>query len=173
MSYDQALAEAEKRAAALVEHMKWATTKLGGHVDDKWDTEAFKATVETAARKVAAGSVSPPPGAAGKVQLGPVEINATEREVAITFSQEKREFATTGPKGMIMFVLVHDLKNKPSSEAEISSAMQERGWSYPHNTLAPELGKLVKIGDLIKESERPTTYRLPGKLNLTIDGKKV
>jgi hypothetical protein len=75
---------------------------------------------------------------------------------------------------MIMFALVHDLKNVPSGESEISAAMVERGWSYPHNTLAPELAKLARDGDLIKEgATRGVRYRVPGKLKITIDGEKV
>jgi hypothetical protein len=155
MSYDQKLAELEKENENLRDKVR--------ELSDQLERLSEKPGV----------AAKPPPAPGGTVQAGPVAINAVERAIAITFSQEKREFTTTGPKGMIMFVLVHDLKNKPSTESEISSAMQERGWSYPHNTLAPELGKLVKIGDLIKETERPTKYRMPGKLNLTLDGKKV
>lgn len=111
------------------------------------------------------------PVVGGKVNLGDVDINATERAVNITFNQEKREFTTDGPTGMFLFCLIHDLGNSPSTESQVSAKMQERGWSYSHQTLSPMLAKLVNAGDLIKEgATRAITYRLPGKLILTIDG---
>lgn len=107
------------------------------------------------------------------VQTGEVNINAIERTISVTFSQEKRAFVTSNVKGMIMFTLAHDFKNVPSGESEISFAMQERGWVYHHNTLAPEIGKLVKDGDLLREgATRGVKYRIPGKLRLVIDGEK-
>jgi hypothetical protein len=111
--------------------------------------------------------------AGGKVQLGPIAIQATEREVAITFSQEKRTFETTGPRGRMMFTLIHDLKNRLSTQVEIQDAMAERGWRHPNNVCAPELAKMKANGDLISEGERPMKYRVPGKLIVYIDGKKV
>jgi hypothetical protein len=115
-----------------------------------------------------------PPPAGSKVQVGPINLQAIERQLNITFSQEERVFKTTGPKGMMMFCLIRDLGNQPSGESEISAAMVERGWNYGHNTLAPELAKLVRDGDLVKEgATRGVKYRVPGKLILSIDGKKI
>lgn len=183
MSFDQQLADEIKRANAFADEMKKAMKKLGGIVDEKWNDEELIAQFrETISATVNAGRPDPHgkdspsinDSRYQKVQAGPMRIEAIEREVSITFSQEQREFKTTGPKGMIMFALVHDLKNEPSGESEISEAMRERGWDYPHNTLAPELGKLTKDGDLIKEgATRGVRYRVPGKLRITIDGQKV
>jgi hypothetical protein len=175
MSFDEQLAAAHREADALRDEIKSAMKKLGGIVDDKWDDAALIAQFrETISATVNAGRQTAPATGNGKVQAGPMHIEAIEREVSITFSQEERTFKTTGPKGMIMFALVHDLKNQPSGESEISEAMRERGWDYPHNTLAPELGKLTKDGDLIKEgATRGVRYRVPGKLILSIDGKKI
>jgi hypothetical protein len=175
MSFDEQLAAAHREADALRAEIKSAMKKLGGIVDDKWDDEVLITQFrETISATVNAGRQTAPATGNGKVQAGPMHIDAIEREVSITFSQEERTFKTTGPKGMIMFALVHDLKNDPSGESEISAAMVERGWTYPHNTLAPELAKLARDGDLIKEgATRGVRYRVPGKLRLTIDGKKI
>jgi hypothetical protein len=176
MSFDEQLAAAHREADALRDEMKKAMKKLGGVVDEKWNDEELIAQFrETISATVNAGrQTAPATTGNGKVQAGPISIDAIEREVSITFSQEERVFKTTGPKGMIMFALVHDLKNDPSGESEISAAMTERGWIYPHNTLAPELAKLARDGDLIKEgATRGVRYRVPGKLRLTIDGQKV
>jgi DNA-binding PadR family transcriptional regulator len=75
-------------------------------------------------------------------------------------------------RGRIMFALVHDLKNQPSREKEIITTMAERGWNHIRQTVAPELSKLVKAGFLIR-NDGDATYRLPGKLILSIDGKKI
>lgn len=174
MSFDEQLAQANQRAERFATVIKDVMHRLGvppeENCNDDVLIESFIAAITEA--------TSRPPAAAtsgnGKVQAGPMRIEAIEREVAITFSQEERTFKTTGPKGMIMFALVHDLKNDPSGESEISAAMVERGWTYPHNTLAPELAKLARDGDLIKEgATRGVRYRVPGKLRLSIDGKKV
>lgn len=175
MSFDQQLADATTRTEKFITEMKNAMKKLGGVVDEKWDDEELIVQFrETISATVNAGRKMPvaAPSGNGKVQIGPVNINAVEREVSITFSQETREFQTTGPRGMIMFTVLGDLKTG-GTEAEISSAMHERGWNYGHSTMAPELAKLVKSGDLIAEGERPKKYRVPGKLKITIDGKKV
>jgi hypothetical protein len=176
MSFDEQLAEAHKRADTLRNEIELQMKRLGGVVDKEWDDETLIVQFrETVSATLNAGrSTAAPATGNGKVQAGPMHIEAIEREVSITFSQEERTFKTTGPKGMIMFALVHDLKNQPSGESEISAAMTERGWIYPHNTLAPELAKLARDGDLIKEgATRGVRYRVPGKLRLTIDGKKV
>jgi hypothetical protein len=115
----------------------------------------------------------PPAPTGAKVNVGPIDLQAIERQVGITFSQERFEFRTDGPQGMMMFCLIHDLGNAPSRESEISAKMQERGWNYPHQTLAPALAKMVTAGHLIKEGmTNAITYRVPGKLIVTIDGRK-
>lgn len=156
MSYDQRVADLEKERNDLREEVRQLKQTIEG--------------LQPGGKPVAPANVP----AGGTVQVGPVEINAIERALNITLSQERRDFATTGVKGMIMFTLAHDLKNAPSGESEISALMQERGWVYHHNTLAPEIGKLVKDGDLLKEgATHGVKYRIPGKLILMIDGKKV
>ena len=102
------------------------------------------------------------------LQLGPIDLEAVERTVTLSHSEELREFQTTNPKGRIMYVLIKDLDNKPSTEKELGEAMQERGWNYGHGTLAPELSKMVGNGDLIANDEKPRTYRIPGKLKLKL-----
>jgi hypothetical protein len=108
----------------------------------------------------------------GVVRVGPLSFDAVERAVSITFSQEPASFETAGVRGRIMFALVHDLKNQPSREKEIITTMAERGWNHIRQTVAPELSKLVKAGYLIR-NDGDATYRLPGKLILSIDGKKI
>jgi hypothetical protein len=176
MSFDQQLADANRIADMLRDNMKWAMKKLGGVIDDNWsDSELiaqFRNTVEASINSKAAPA-SAPNGTGGTVQTGPANFDVIEREISITFSQETHEFTTKGPRGMIMFTVVHDLKNKPCTQAEIRDTMKERGWVYGDNTIAPELAKLAKAGHLLKQGTKPMQYRLPGKIKLIIDGKKV
>jgi hypothetical protein len=175
MSFDQQLADANRIADMLRDNMKWAMKKLGGVIDDNWsDSELiaqFRNTVEASINSKAA--LAAPNGSGGTVQTGPANFDVIEREISITFSQETHEFTTKGPRGMIMFTVVHDLKNKPCTQAEIRDTMKERGWVYGDNTIAPELAKLAKAGHLLKQGTKPMQYRLPGKLKLIIDGKRI
>jgi hypothetical protein len=111
-----------------------------------------------------------PPAAGSKVQVGALSIDAIERELNITISQDPRSFSTETVKGKILYVIVNDLGNRPSPRSAIVSALSERGWNIGPNTMSPELGGLTKNGDLIKDGEN---YRLPGKVHLSIDGKKI
>lgn len=131
------------------------------------------------AAEAAAGTPAPSPevkfrdaggGPTQTINLGDMDINAIEREIGITFTQEKRVYETTGVRGRIMFAIVHELQNTPAREADIIRAMTERGWNHPRQSVSPELAKLVKMGDLVRDD---ATFRLPGKLILTIDGKPV
>jgi hypothetical protein len=180
MAYDQ------EKADLLRENNEQTATILGlqAQIAELLKANRLRDTAEPLERGPKPEHISiepkgdPPPkaplGAGQKVQVGPINLQAIERELNITFLQEQRNFKTTGPKGMMMFVLVNDFNNVPAGESEISQAMQERGWIYGHNTLAPELAKLCRDGDLIKEgATRGVKYRVPGKLILTIDGKKV
>jgi len=106
--------------------------------------------------------------ATSAVQLGPINLEAVERTVTISHSEELREFQSINPKGRIVYVLLKDLENRPSTEMELADAMRERGWNYGHGTLAPELSKLVGNGDLVKSGERPAQYRIPGKLKIEL-----
>lgn len=105
---------------------------------------------------------------AGEANTGPLAIEALERQVTVTRTPDPRAFSTSSVAGKILYVLLNDLKNEPAQETDIAAAMAERGWNYGHGTMAPELGKLVKAGDLIKNDERPKRYRVPGKVKLTI-----
>jgi hypothetical protein len=67
-----------------------------------------------------------------------------------------------------MYVLIHDLETRPSTEGEIADAMRERGWNYAHNTMAPTLSKLVGTGDLVRDGASPARYRLPGRLKVRV-----
>ena len=101
----------------------------------------------------------------------PDEIDIEARKVLVTVRDtepEKRSFTTTNPAGRILFAVIQDLDNKESSEAEISAAMQERGWNYTHGTFGPELSRLVKAGTLIRAGEKPAKYRVPGKLVIEV-----
>lgn len=102
------------------------------------------------------------------VQVGPIDLDAVEREVHVAYSTETREFVTTNPAGRILFVLMKDLKNEPSGESKIADTMRERGWNYGHSTMAPELARLVKAGDLISSGTRPAQYHIPGSMKLKI-----
>lgn len=175
MSYDEQLAVAHRRADTLVAEIHDAMTRLGGTWDEQWSDDEliaqFRETVSASLNSKAPATSSPGDGAGQTpVHVGPVNFNAIERSVNIQFSQETRTFETTGVRGRIMFAIAHELKNTPSKEADIIRAMVERGWNHPRQSVSPELAKLVKLGDLVRDD---ATYRLAGKLKLTIDGKKV
>jgi hypothetical protein len=176
MSFDQQLAQANERAERFVTLIKDTMHRLGTPPEDNWNDDVLIESFIAAITKATSGAPAATAGngTSGVVQQGPVNFNATERTVSITFSEEVHDFTTKGPRGMIMFTIVHDLKNKPSSQAEIRDTMKERGWNYGDNTIAPELAKLHKAGHLVRANdEKPYQYRLPGKLKLVIDGKKV
>ena len=65
-----------------------------------------------------------------------------------------------------MYVTCNDLHGGPASEVDISKELTEHGWNMKKNTLAPTLGNLVKNGDLVKESGRPSRWRTPKKVKL-------
>lgn len=105
---------------------------------------------------------------APQVQVGPVEVDHVERDVEVRYSSETRTFNTTNWKGRILFTLITDLENEPSESKAIGAAMRERGWNCKQQTLAPEIGKMVKNGDLVSDDSKPAKYRLPGKLDVRI-----
>ena len=106
----------------------------------------------------------------GQLMVKNIDIQSTEVLVTIMDSEpENRQFTTTNPAGRILFVLIKDLENRDSTEAEISAAMRERGWNYTHGTFGPELSRLVKKGTLIRANEKPARYRIPGKLKIDVE----
>lgn len=175
MSFDQQLADEIKRADKFRAELESVVKKHFGTADKDDDVliEQFRRSIEAMQTPRAAETAANGTTAGGMVQTGPANFDVIEREISITFSQETHEFTTKGPRGMIMFTVVHDLKNKPVTQAEIRDTMKERGWVYGDNTIAPELAKLAKAGHLLKQGTKPMQYRLPGKIKLTIDGKKV
>lgn len=173
MSFDQQLADANKRAEKFRAELESVVKNHFGTADKDDDVmiEQFRRSIEAMQTPRAPAENGATVG--GTVQTGPANFDVIEREISITFSQETHDFTTKGPRGMIMFTVVHDLKNKPCTQAEIRDTMKERGWVYGDNTIAPELAKLAKAGHLLKQGTKPMQYRLPGKIKLTIDGKKV
>jgi hypothetical protein len=173
MSFDQQLADEIKRADKFRAELESVVKKHFGTADKDDDVliEQFRRSIEAMQTPRALAENGTTTG--GTVQTGPANFDVIEREISITFSQETHDFTTKGPRGMIMFTVVHDLKNKPCTQAEIRDTMKERGWVYGDNTIAPELAKLAKAGHLLKQGTKPMQYRLPGKIKLTIDGKKV
>jgi hypothetical protein len=174
MSFDQQLADANKRAEKFRAELESVVKNHFGTADKDDDVliEQFRRSIE-AMQTPRAPAEANGTTTGGTVQTGPANFDVIEREISITFSQETHDFTTKGPRGMIMFTVVHDLKNKPCTQAEIRDTMKERGWVYGDNTIAPELAKLAKAGHLLKQGTKPMQYRLPGKIKLTIDGKKV
>lgn len=174
MSFDQQLADEIKRADKFRAELESVVKKHFGTADKDDDVliEQFRRSIE-AMQTPRAPAAENGTTTGGTVQTGPANFDVIEREISITFSQETHDFTTKGPRGMIMFTVVHDLKNKPCTQAEIRDTMKERGWVYGDNTIAPELAKLAKAGHLLKQGTKPMQYRLPGKIKLTIDGKKV
>ncbi len=99
-----------------------------------------------------------------------IELEAKEVQVSVTkLEPDVRSFSTKTVSGKILFTLVEDLSNAESLEEDIHVALKERGWNVIHQTLAPELGKLVKAGTLIKGNEKPARYRIPGKLKIKME----
>jgi hypothetical protein len=174
MSFDQQLADEIKRADKFRAELESVVKNHFGTADKDDDVliEQFRRSIE-AMQTPRAPAEANGTTTGGTVQTGPANFDVIEREISITFSQETHDFTTKGPRGMIMFTVVHDLKNKPCTQAEIRDTMKERGWVYGDNTIAPELAKLAKAGHLLKQGTKPMQYRLPGKIKLTIDGKKV
>jgi hypothetical protein len=120
-------------------------------------------------RRDAEGRAEPSLAAAKPaLQLGPIDLEAVERVVTVSHSEELREFKTTNPGGRIMYVLLKDLGGKDATEGDIADAMRERGWNYGHSTMAPELSKLKGNGDIISDNGRPAHYRIPGKLKIEV-----
>lgn len=122
---------------------------------------------------VSKAPLPPPPlrGAGKKANVGPIDVDLVEREVRIEVSTEPRSFTSSSVRGKAIIVLIEDLKNAPSTEGEIADAMRERGWNYGHSTMAPELAKAVRDGDLVKDDGRPARYRLPGNLRVVVNGR--
>src|SRR5574340_53859 len=165
----------EETIASLKEEVKSIAANLKSAQEAAEDYERFwKKSKEERARqererpKVPSGqSLEVPPK--GMLQLGPIEIESVERLITVSHSEETRQFSTSTVAGKIMFVLLHDI-GKAAGNGEIVAAMQERGWNVLQNTMAPELGRLVKNGDLIRDgSTRDTTYRVPGKIKLRVE----
>lgn len=107
------------------------------------------------------------------VQVGPIAIEAQEREVVVRYSTEVREFNAKTTKGRIMQVLLQDLE-RSGTMGEISEALQERGWNIHRNTLSPELGGMVKEGDLVRQegdkvAKTGARYRIPGKVKVRVE----
>ena len=95
-----------------------------------------------------------------------VKIEADDIVVQITHREYPRKFSTDTALGKVMYVTCNDLHGGPASEVDISKELTEHGWNMKKNTLAPTLGNLVKNGDLVKESGRPSRWRTPKKVKL-------
>lgn len=103
----------------------------------------------------------------------PDVIDLEMREVEVTVRNEDpevRSYSTRTVSGKIVYSLVNEIENHTGTFQEIQGSMRERGWNVLNNTLAPELGKLVKAGTLVKAGEKPERYRLPGKLKVEVAG---
>lgn len=98
-----------------------------------------------------------------------IDLEAAETVIKLSHTLEPVKMSTKTGLGKILYAAVHDLKSKPSSENEISDALQEYGWSMAHSTLAPNLAQLVKQGLLVKEQGKPIRYRTPGKLKIDVE----
>lgn len=162
--HDAERAKLEKRLADAD-----ATNK---RLEDELRRMRSHANEKPAPRSAPTSPPPPPQPRSGKVNVGPVDIDLVEREVRIEVSSEPRSFTSSSVRGKAVIVLIEDLKNAPSTESEIADAMRERGWNYGHGTMAPELAKAVKDGDLVRDdSNRPARFRLPGNLRITVNGK--
>jgi hypothetical protein len=95
------------------------------------------------------------------VRSNALKIEAEELKVSIEHSEVTQELSTKTGLGKIMYCILKDLEGKPSSEAEISNALQEHGWPMAHSTLAPNLAQLVKQGLLVRVEGKPLRYRPP------------
>lgn len=86
-------------------------------------------------------------------------------------AQRTVEFKATTNQGKIMYLIAEERKGEPTGEAELEALAREHGWILTHNSMAPELAKLVKQGILVKESTKPLTYRLPRKVNVNVEAE--
>lgn len=100
---------------------------------------------------------------------GKIDLNLTVQELDVNIQHAGNitvDMDTTTGQGQILYCALKDLNRKSFTEAEISAALDERGWHMAHGTLSPILIKLVQKKILIKERERKKAYkyRLPSKI---------
>jgi chromosome segregation ATPase len=125
--------------------------------------EAFKVIIAEEAKYQVQKALASMP-----VRSNALKIEAEELKVSIEHSEVTQELSTKTGLGKIMYCILKDLEGKPSSEAEISDALQEHGWPMAHSTLAPNLAQLVKQGLLVRVEGKPLRYRPPGKVGLEV-----
>ena len=97
-----------------------------------------------------------------------ITIENVETVYKIEKKTEERFLSTKTTLGQIMFVVINDFNGEPASESQIAKALEEHGWHMKHSTLAPNLGKLVKEGLLVREEGRPAKYRPPKNVKIIL-----
>lgn len=101
----------------------------------------------------------------------PSSIRITAQDTRVEIQHEGdavRSFNTKTVQGKVMYAIAHELKGEPSTESDIEAAMKDNGWNHGHNTLAPEIAKLVRDGTLIRSEGKPIKYSLPSKVKLDV-----
>jgi polyhydroxyalkanoate synthesis regulator phasin len=102
-------------------------------------------------------------------RINGISIQGEEVTVTVEKPTEKTlEFNTSTNRGRIMYVVVVERKGELTSEKQIVDIAVEHGWTLNHNNTAPELGKLVGEGLLIKEPTTPISYRPPTKVKFEV-----
>jgi hypothetical protein len=102
-------------------------------------------------------------------RINEVSIQGEELTVTVEKPVEKTlEFNTSTNRGRIMYVVIVERKGELTSEKQIVDIAVEHGWTLNHNNTAPELGKLVGEGLLIKEPTTPISYRPPTKVKFEV-----
>lgn len=108
--------------------------------------------------------------ASGTSAPNEIDLEAGETVVKVKSTEpDVRSFSTSRVNGKVIYVLLNDLSEHCGTMEDISLSMKERGWNVKNNTLAPEIGNLVKQGTIVKSEDRPAKYRLPGKLQIEVE----
>jgi hypothetical protein len=102
-------------------------------------------------------------------RINGISIQGEEVTITVEKPVEKTlEFNTSTNRGRIMYVVIVERKGELTSEKQIVDIAVEHGWTLNHNNTAPELGKLVGEGLLIKEPTTPISYRPPIKVKFEV-----
>lgn len=98
-------------------------------------------------------------------------INLEQKElvVNITHSETVIDMTTDDIFGKIMLCAIKDLPKEGFDEVQMQGAMRERGWGMERILLALNIGKLIKVGRLLKATPtKPYRYRLPSKITVNV-----
>jgi hypothetical protein len=100
-------------------------------------------------------------------RINGISIQGEEVTVTVEKPTEKMlEFTTEDSTGKVMYLIVVENENKPTTQGEMVSAALEHGWkNLSQSTVSLVANKLVGQGILVAEGS-PVKYRVPSKLKV-------